>query len=303
MARVLLINPPDAQCGVHQYFVSVQSILRSSQKHQYVLANMDGDIMPVKHGYDVLVYNYHEKLCPWLCNEWIRAREVPCLAIGGHDCYPDFSELKLILNCDSASEPTKRNIPLPRPVRNFAPLPNPERITIGSCGFAFGSKNFQHVATVVAQSYDDALIRLHMPQHPHGEPVDAIVGSIRQQLWNLNKPNIDVEISTDFLSDEELISFLSSNTANVFLYPPFTNEKRGLSSAIDKALSARKPIAISDSTMYRHINTEDKFLLSKFSLAEIISFGVEHIKPFWATHSEEKLIKVFDSAVDKALCS
>jgi hypothetical protein len=298
MARVLIVNPSDPVCGVACFGTSCAEILRRSTQHEYIIQ----DHIDISH-YDVIIFNYHEKLFPWINDKTIWATGVPCMAIGGHDCYPDFSELKLVLNCDSTSEPTERNIPLPRPVKNFSPLPNPERITIGSCGFAFGSKNFQHVATVVAQNYDDALIRLHIPQHPHGESVDNIVATIRQQLWNLNKPNIDVEISTDFLSDEELISFLSSNTANVFLYPPFTNEKRGLSSVIDKALAARKPIAISDSTMYRHINTEEKFLLSKYSLHQIIHFGTEHIKPFWSAHSEENLIKAFNNAVDKALCS
>jgi len=219
--------------------------------------------------------------------------------IGGHDCYPSFAHRAHILDATCCNEATSRSTPIPRPVRDFYPLPDPERVTIGSCGFNFYSKNFHHVATVVAQSYDDALIRLHIGQHPHGDNTDNILKTIQEQLWKLGKPNIGVEISTNFLSDEDLVAFLSENTANVFLYPPFEGENRGLSSTIDKALAAKKPFAISDSTMYRHINHEKKFLLSHFSLADIIGFSTDHIKPFWEEHSEKKLIEVVDQIVTK----
>lgn len=299
MAEVLIINPPDPVCGVACFGETINSILQHSEKHGYTLCSSN----KIPHDeFDAVIINYHEKLFPWLNNQVIESWGVPCMAIGGHDCYPDFSALKFVLNCDSTSERTERNIPLPRPVKNFSPLPDPDIVTIGSCGFDFSSKNYQHVATVVAQSYDEAKIHLHIPHHPYGEGIQNIAHVIKQQLWALNKPKITVEISTNFLNDGELITLLSMNTANVFLYPPYENEQRGLSSVIDKALSARKPIAISDSTMYRHINTEDKFLLSRHSLKEIISFGTDHIKPFWKAHSEERLIETVDWAVDKCVC-
>ena len=298
MANVLIINPPDPVCGVASYGSSLFDILKKSTRHKYELA------VPCGFSFnepDVTIINYHEKLFPWLTNNSIMSEKTPCMAIGGHDCYPDFSALRFILNCDSTSEHTERNIPLPRPVKKFLPLHDPEIVTIGSCGFDFSSKNYQHVATVVAQSYDVAKIHLHIPSHPSGEGIHNIVQTIQQQLWSLNKPNITVEVSTDFLSDDELITMLSMNTANVFLYPPFKGENRGLSSVIDKALAARKPIAISDSDMYRHINMEDKFLLSKNSLAEIISFGTGHLEPFLEKFSEEGLIEVVDLTVNKCL--
>lgn len=300
MAKVLIVNPSNPVCGVASFGSSLFDILKQSTRHKYEIACPWDDL---ENDPDVAIFNYHEKLMPWLSDEHVLRTKIPCMAIGGHDCYPDFAALKFVLNCDSTSEPTERNIPLPRPVKKFSPLPDPEIVTIGSCGFDFSSKNYQHVATVVAQSYDAAKIRLHIPSHPSGEGIHNIIHAIQQQLLTLNKPNISVEVSTDFLSDDELIALLSSNTANVFLYPPFENEKRGLSSVIDRALAARKPIAISDSTMYRHINMEDKFLLSKNSLAEIISFGTGHLQPFLEKFSEERLIEVVDSAVDKCVCS
>ncbi len=301
MARVLIINSQDERCGVFQFGKNFANIVQKSWKHSYsfhIFKDVQ-TLIEASNYYDLFIINWHEKLFPWLDDDLIAALKIPVAFIGGHDCYPSFINKAHILDATSCNPASSRITPIPRPVREFWPLPDPERITIGSCGFNFHSKNFQHVATVVAQSFDDALIRLHIGQHPHGNDIRQIEKSIQQQLWNLAKPNIDIEISTDFLSDEDLVAFLSENTANVFLYPPFQGELRGLSSTIDKALAAKKPFAISDSSMYRHINHEKKFLLSHFSLADIIGFGTEHIKPFWEEHSEKNLIEVVDGIVVK----
>lgn len=301
MARILIINPKDEKCGVFQFGKTVYDILKKSKGHNYSF-HVFKDLETLKEAsnyYDGFIINWHEKLFPWISESVIQDFRTPVCFIGGHDCYPPFANCSHVFDATSCNAPTKNSTPIPRPVKNFDPLPDPPRITIGSCGFGFHSKNFQHVATVVAQSYDDALIRLHIPQHPNGDSVETIFHIVQEQLWKLGKPNINVEISTNFLSDEDLIAFLSQNTANVFLYPPFEGEVRGLSSTIDKALAAKKPFAISDSTMYRHINHEKKFLLSHFSLADIIEFGTEHIKPFWGEHSEKKLIETVDSIITK----
>lgn len=302
MARILIINPPEEKCGVYQYGKNLAEILAKSWKHNYsfhVFKDVQ-TLIEASNYYDAFIINWHEKLFPWLDDDLIAALKIPVAFIGGHDCYPLFINKAHVLDATSCNEATSRSTPIPRPVRDFWPLPDPERVTIGSCGFNFYSKNFQHVATVVAQSYDDALIRLHIGQHPNGNDINHITSTIQEQLWALGKPNIDLEISTDFLTDEDLISFLSANTANVFLYPTFENEpNRGLSSTIDKALAAKKPFAISDSTMYRHINHEKKFLLSHYALDDIISFGTKHIEPFWEEHSEKRLIEVVDGIISK----
>ena len=301
MARILIVNSSDPICGVHCYGVATAQILAKSKTHNYshhIYKDVQ-TLIEASNYYDAFIINWHEKLFPWLDDDLIATLKIPVLFIGGHDCYPSFANQSYVLDATSCNPATSRSTPIPRPVREFWPLPNPERVTIGSCGFNFYSKNFQHVATVVAQSYDDALIRLHIGQHPHGNSIQDITNTIQQQLWALGKPNIDIEISTDFLTDEDLVAFLSANTANVFLYPPFEGESRGISSTIDKALASRKPFAISDSTMYRHINSEKKFLLTHYSVDDIISFGTDHIEPFWAEHSEKNLIEVVDEIVSK----
>jgi hypothetical protein len=292
MAKVLILNSKSEICGVHQYGLCLQSILKKSSKHKYEISS---DVDEIKN-HDIIIFNYHEKLFDWLNDEYIKNINKPCLAIGGHDCTPNFKNIKFILNCDSTSELTDKNIPLPRPVKKFVPYENPQRVTIGSIGFSYSSKNFDKIYSIVSQHYDDALIRIHAPQHPQGESLEYIIEKIRLNYNSIYSKNIGIEISCDFLSDDDLIKFLSSNTANIFLLPKMSG--RGLSSSIDKALSARKPIAISDSEMYRHINIEDKFLLSKNTLPQIISYGTDHLKPFLEMYSEENMIEIFDKTIN-----
>ena len=292
MAKVLILNSKSEICGVHQYGLTVYDILKKSNKHVYHVSSDKNEI----NNHDIIIFNYHEKFFDWLNDEYIEYINKPCLAIGGHDCIPNFKNIKYILNCDSTSELTHRNIPLPRPVKKIIPHQNPERVTIGSIGFSYSSKNFDKIYSIVSQYYDDALIRIHVPQHPQGESLEHIIEKIRLNYNAISSKNIGIEVSYDFLSDDDLISFLSSNTANIFLLPRMSG--RGLSSSIDKALSARKPIAISDSEMYRHINMEDKFLLSKNTLPQIISYGTDHLKPFLETYSEENMIEIFDKIIN-----
>jgi hypothetical protein len=295
MSKILILNPISEICGVYQYGLSLQSILKKSNKHEYTISS---NIEEIKN-HDIIIFNYHEKLFNWLNDNYISYINKPCLAIGGHDCTPTFQNIKFVLNCDSTSELSGKNIPITRPIKNFLPLENPKRLTIGSIGFSYSSKNFEKIYSIVSEYYDDALIRIHVPQHPNGESLQYIMQKIKLNYQIDKSNNIDIQITSNFLSDDDLISFLSSNTVNIFLLPPMKGEGRGLSSSIDKALSARKPIAISDSEMYRHINSENKFLLSKNTLPEIISYGTAHLQPFLEFHSEEKLINLFDETIEK----
>jgi hypothetical protein len=303
MAKILIINSSDQICGVWQYGNNLHHIVRKSEKHVYDQYSFREklELESFIHNYDLLIFNWHEKLFPWLDNDFIKKFNIPMVFIGGHDCYPSFENQKHIIDANSINELTEKSTPIPRPVLEIESKPNPERITIGSCGFNYLSKNFHQISRLVSQSYDDALIRLHIAQHNSGIQIEYILNQIQNELNYLNKPNINVEVSMNFLSASELVNFLSLNTINVFLYPEMKD--RGLSSVIDQALASKKPFAISDSFMFRHVSYEPKFLLSQNSLSEIVNFGTNHIRPFWEKYSEKKLIQKMDEIIDKLLCS
>ena len=77
---------------------------------------------------------------------------------------------------------------------------------------------------------------------------------------------------------------------NIFLYDNMYG--RGLSSVIDYAISAKKPIGISDSYMFRHIYS-DEICLFKRSINDCITNSQKYIDKLFEENSNKKLINKF----------
>jgi hypothetical protein len=77
---------------------------------------------------------------------------------------------------------------------------------------------------------------------------------------------------------------------NIFLYD--TMHGRGVSSTIDYALSVKKPLAISDSYMFRNIYS-DEICLYKKPIRECLMKSKPYISQFLEKYSNEKLRLVF----------
>ena len=100
-------------------------------------------------------------------------------------------------------------------------------------------------------------------------------------------------IHTDFVSEHDLLMFLASNTMNLFLYDKLS--VKGVSSTIDYALSARRPIGISDSHYFQHIYHDD-ICLEKNSIASCMEKSMAHCEHHRQRYSHrnmrEKLLSV-----------
>ena len=131
-------------------------------------------------------------------------------------------------------------------------FPLPTTTTIGSFGFGTGGKGVEALTAIVQDSYENAIIRLHLPHAKFGDAdgskARAIVAHYSSILY---KPGIKLEVSHDFLEEDRLLEFLAQNTINAFLYN--RSDDRFISSAIDYALAVQRPIAIRRSSMFRHI--------------------------------------------------
>ena len=98
----------------------------------------------------------------------------------------------------------------------------------------------------------------------------------------------------DFLTNEEILKFLSTNTLNIFLYDKL--EGRGISSTIDYALSVKKPLAISDSCMFRNIYS-DEICAYKSNLNDIINNSVKYCEKYLDKYSNINLINKFKKII------
>lgn len=289
--KVLLVNHGHERCGIQQFGVSVK---RALEKHPLVdllyLEDNDGskfaafDTSSVK----CVIFNHHSLTMPWL-DQGIINRVISASAkvfcISGHDQVASFLGAKNIIP-DPTGVDTDRDKFTGRILPSYPVFGGPIKLpTIGSFGFGFPEKNFDRLADYVNSEFEEAKIRLHITGSHYGDPSGALAGVVVSQIQSKLKPSVQIELSTGFLSQENLVYWLSQNSVNAFLY----NDQpgRGISSAADFALASRRPVAVSNSYMFRHIRGDERNLVEKTSLKQIIKNGTAHLQKFYEEWSEE----------------
>jgi hypothetical protein len=97
-----------------------------------------------------------------------------------------------------------------------------------------------------------------------------------------------------------MLDFLAGNTVNIFLYDVHKN--RGLSSVIDWALAAHRPIVINKCGMFRHIyNAKPSICIEDSSLKDIIKNGITPLIPFYNEWTPEKFIQRYENIIKEVL--
>jgi glycosyltransferase involved in cell wall biosynthesis len=292
--NVLLVNHSREKCGIQQFG---QSIYKSLQTNPHIAVSYlecessESLFGGLRNGFfDVVIYNHHTHTMGWMNQDVINnaSKHVKKqFCISGHDQTADFSGTKNIIP-DPTGRDSDKNKYTGRILPNY-PVDSSliEIPTIGSFGFGFPEKNFDRLADIVNNEFERAKIRIHITASDFGDPSGHLASVVLNQIQSKIKSGIEVELSCGFLSQQELVMWLSKNSVNCFLY----NDQpgRGISSAVDFALAARRPIAITNSSMFRHIKHLDTILIEKNSVKAIISAGVSCLSPFYEGWTEEKI--------------
>ncbi len=101
----------------------------------------------------------------------------------------------------------------------------------------------------------------------------------------------------DFLTVDQVLNFLAQNTINAFFYEE--NTGRGLSSVIDLALAVQRPVAITKSTMFRHLrSTLPSICIEDLSLKEIIHNGFAPLHHYCQEWNEANLVWDYERIID-----
>lgn len=140
----------------------------------------------------------------------------------------------------------------------FSPLqeqPPPDVFTVGSFGFATAGKGFEKLCALVNAEFDEAVVKLNIPLHdnPLIASSDDILAVGEACGRNLTRRGVRLELTREFLPTQQLLEFLASNTINVFAYDDMPS--RGISSCTDFAIASGRPLAVSRSSMFRHLHT------------------------------------------------
>jgi hypothetical protein len=267
MSKILFITRNSERCGVADYGRRLFAILKTHM--DITLCETSGEID--YSGYDVALYNYHYATLPFVKKEIIR--QVALF----HEAFLNFEPDQLI----NVSE-------LPRPLFNYEPQEtNNEVPVIGSFGFGFPDKDFPRIAQIVKDEFNEAVIRLSIPFAEYGDSSgDMALEEVKKCREILENTNIRLDVSHSFLSQSEMLHWLSKNDINLFLYKE--SYGRGLSSTIDYALSVKRPIGISKSEMFRHLPKE--IIVDNTSIKELIRKGIDPLKKVYEENSNERLV-------------
>lgn len=320
MKNVLFVTHRQKHCGVYEFGKQVFQAISGSTKYRFVKAECDslGELLQsVKtHQPDVIIYNYHPSVLPWLCtriakgvyrNNVSRVRAVQLGII--HEITQEVAEtatayrnrfvlgrsakkLNALFDFYIAADPT---LLLANPlvfktgrlIPKFTKVsPPPSVFTVGSFGFATPKKGFERIVQKVQEEFDEAIIRINMPPADFGDKDGARARAIAENCRNLvHKAGIQLKITHDFFSDEQLFDFLAGNSMNVFMYEDTGG--RGISSAVDNALAVKRPVAVTRCPMFRHIlSARPSVCIDDSSLKTIYDNGfapLEKIVTYWDT--------------------
>jgi hypothetical protein len=198
-----------------------------------------------------------------------------------------------------------KNFAICRPLfdYNSKSIENIDVLKIGSFGFGFRVKYFDEICRVInEQLYDrNVEIRLHLTHSHFCENANDIQGIKHECLSRITSPNIKLTMTHEFLTDIEMLDFLSENDLNIFFYQDYPSYN-GISSTIDYALSVQKPIAICKSRMFSHImNVEPSICVEDTYLLDIINNGFIPLEEKYKKWTNSKFIDRIEKIIGEVI--
>jgi hypothetical protein len=313
LETILFISHKEKHCGVHNYGINIASTIQKSQRYNFVYFECacKEDFIHVVNNVNpsAIIYNYYPSTMPWISRKLIHKFFVPHIGII-HEVtqqVADFADNSLF-DYHIAPDPTLilKN-PIVFKTGRLIPLyekgskKSSQLVTIGSFGFGLQGKGFERLLLAVQKEYDEALVNFHIPFAKFGDRNGKQAFAIGERCRSLLfKPGIKLQLTHDFLTQEDLLSFLSQNTLNAFFYGKYPN--RGISSITDYALAVQKPIAITKSNMFRHImSITPSICVENSSLKNIIAQGIDPLRPLYSEWCEANIIWDYERIVSNIL--
>lgn len=302
--KVLFINHSQRTCGVQQFGENTFNFIKESKKidFHYALCNSWFELQNTLLLNDTkyLLINYYPSTLPWINHSLLDHlhsmgkvilaiyHEVP---LTGFDYYihpdPTFLDADNRFRVGRALFDYGGDYP-----QNSIPV-------VGSFGFGFENKGWERILYAVHASMSKAIVRFHMPYAYFGDRDGSSARNIARRCISIASTlGLTLSIDHSFYDTEHVLDFLASNDINCFFYDELYG--RGIASTTDYALSVKRPIAITDSYMFRHISFADPpILIEKLTLHDIWKNGTKPLEPFYEQFTKENLIKDYERVFER----
>jgi hypothetical protein len=285
--KILFVNHSNEKCGVYQYGKACYEVIEKIHEHLFDYAECE----TAQHFHqavlssqpDLILYNNHPSTLTYIDPEFIlRYRQFLHVSLSHRlNQEKELSSCEQVFDFYIMSDPTlieksPRIFKIGRFLPKFDPIfKEPALPTIGSFGFGSRSKGFENLIDTVKAEFSEAVIRLNIPSPSLADPDNKWIENFKEkQAAKLQGTEIDLQITTDFLSKGELLQFLSENSLNAFLYPTRLKlvDSDGISSATDFALAVNRPLAISANPIFRHLHFIKPSIVAKIPTDRISLF-------------------------------
>jgi hypothetical protein len=309
--RVLIVNHSVQNCGVYQYGKRFSDIATKSEDYEVFYVEIESideyeqkleEIKP-----NIILYNHLTGTMPWfnesVCDR-IRQRGIRQGTIVHNVAYSSFFDF--YVHQHPFWNESKSNYSMVRPLfskqfEEFVFDENEEELRIGTFGFGFRVKHYDSICRMVNQQLGNIgkkiKLKLHLTLSHFCDNKEALKDIVNRCNSEINSPNVSLEITTNFLTNEEMLEFLSKNHLNVFLYEYYSSYN-GISSVIDYALTVRRPIAVCKSNMFSHINDcSPSICVEENSLYNIIKNGFVPLQSKYDAWTNENFIKKFNKII------
>lgn len=270
MKRGLFVNSSKANCSIYEAGVMIYHAIRYNQAGFFLdYQEINRERVNSTHiypGYDFYIFNWHYWSLPYPLQsiERLHGKKVSIiLEVGTGDKFPYLrpdQPYALTSGFDAymVIDPTKTRqgnaYPFPRPlelVGDLPPLLSESRIVLGSFGLLTGGKRFEEIIEN-ANRIGNCTVRINLPPVTYMGDIGICVRLqvYRKKLEMLADRGVDVIVTHDYMLKPALIRWCAQNTINVF---PYHRDQPGLAAVTDQAISAGRPIAITNNSAFRHM--------------------------------------------------
>jgi hypothetical protein len=247
--------------------------------------------------YDFAIFNHHPTVNNWITESLVKSYNKPTFCVVTEVTFnedviyfsPKFFSDYIVL--DPTINETNHIHAFGRPLEDFHitndldtnSIPN-----IFSFGFATHGKEWHKIVEIVHNEFDNAIIHFNIPKATYvpQDMHDNIINSIYIQCYHIiKKKGIQLKITHDNLSKEELITLCSKQTINCFYYNRQHLFASGLAAVTDQAISSGRPILVTGDRTFRHIHKYINYF-PNISIKEAIQTtqsGVLLMKSDWSS--------------------
>lgn len=179
------------------------------------------------------------------------------------------------------------------------------KIRIGFHGSPTFNKGVLDLVDFVQNEFDEAELVFHCPLHfpNNGHTPIQFMNNINAVKAKINKPGIEFKLTTDIISNQELVYRLSQNTINCYFNQDSPYDTHGIpSSAIHTALAAKRPIAIRKSrASVGYLDVNPSICIEDNSLKTIIDNGFKPLMSLYEKYSPVNVCHDFENIIKKVL--